>query len=1214
MPEWTERQKHAIEARGRSVIVSAAAGSGKTAVLVERLLRILSDYQHPVRADRIIVVTFTNAAAAEMKQRLAKALNDRLAELEESEEYEWLTAQRMYLSSARISTVHAFCFDLIRENADVLDVLPSFGIADTGQTAICQRKALDTVMERWMADPDKQTETQLLFNSFCTDNDTRLEKLVTTVAEYLESVAFPDQWLAKARAFADDCNSLYTCMYDAICNIMEECIAIYQRAECFAKSAQPDVTPAENKFCQRLTTELHALQSMRAELAAADMETVCSGKLSNRFQFTAFYPPRKDVEKESKECFRQLRELCKDRYAKVTELLDVLRFFRKDAALLQKLIPPLLDLVELYCEEFRREKQARNLLSFADAEELTLQLLADRTPEGSIAKSELARSLSAQYDLIMVDEYQDTNNKQDSIFKLLSNGTRIDDTGLHYGDNTFLVGDVKQAIYSFRQANPENFRSAISESVPYAPEGREMALIRLEQNFRSAPGVLNFVNALFTVVMHLDCGEVEYTKDEQLVLGSRLYQNFTGKACVLLTRDEPEIPAICDAQAECVADTIAEMIGKALVLVPGEDDSVTTRTAQAGDFCILLRDMKNAASVFKEALHRRGIGVSARADSDLLELPEIRLVHCILRIADNPMTDTAMAAVMLSAVGGFTAEELAKLKLFGGGQHRRLYRQMTALADEKQPAQELETLQIKVQKFLSLLRDMQEALLRYPLEEAIWEIYGQTDLLALQSIYDDAEQRRSRLDIFAQLAGDYSRFADLTAQSCLSGGLRYLDRLQDSEKKLECKSGAVVQGCVQLLTIHGSKGLEFPFVFCANLDNRFKKNESKASILLSEDGMTGLKIYDRNTCLQYRTNAFPYLVNQQQNRQTSEELRLLYVALTRAKQQLFLVLHNPESTNAYSAGKLACLLHEMPEMAVTFARYATSMQDWILHFLLSGKDRQHMADLLEGKESSGLYAEYRQWHYNPVEPAEPMVHTSVPDAAQMAAIRRNLSFTYVTPQSELISKNSVTQLAHPEDGVLDQLHDPQFSLESQNGTVPVLKGTARGTAVHKLMQLMDFSLGAQDPKKALDALLAAGAVTESECACITPEHLEAFFASPLYRRIAAADRVERERKIFVELGTLKLPSHPELVELYRGTDSTMIGTMDLIFHEPDGWVILDYKTDYEKADGEEELKRKYALQMQLYRSAAELIFAEPVKALYLYSFSLDKAIEIDPIS
>ena len=306
MPEWTTQQQTAIDARGRSIIVSAAAGSGKTAVLVERLLRILSDYEHPVRADRIIVVTFTNDAAAQMKQRLSKALTARLSELEDSPEYEWLLEQRIHLAGAKISTVHSFCFDLIRENADALDVQPNFAIAEPGQESICQRHALDTVMERWTAE---KPEMQLLYDHFCVKSDSDMESLILGIADFLGSVAFPEQWFRDARRLASDPGRLFKLLREHTFCALRGVIALYGKAEPFAIEALSE--DKENKFVLRLREELTALQTQLDYLEEEPMESFCKEPLKHEVVFERFTPPKKNVVTEYKDAFTKLRTMAK---------------------------------------------------------------------------------------------------------------------------------------------------------------------------------------------------------------------------------------------------------------------------------------------------------------------------------------------------------------------------------------------------------------------------------------------------------------------------------------------------------------------------------------------------------------------------------------------------------------------------------------------------------------------------------------------------------------------------------------------------------------------------------------------------------------------------------------------------------------------------------------------------------------------------------------
>ncbi len=1213
MPMWTPQQNDAITARGRSIIVSAAAGSGKTAVLIERLVRIISetDPERQIPADRMIVVTFTNDAAAQIRQRLSAKLTERLAELSDSgdaAQCQWLMEQRARLSGAKIATINAFCFDLIRENADSLGISPQFTVAEPAQESILQHRVLDKVLERWSKEMPQIHE---LYNHFCTKSDSDLETLVLSIADFLSSLAFPRLWMQSAKAIAADSTKVFEHMRGAFCEQLSALIALYREILPIADGARPVSKGKKVSYRDKADADIAALEAYLQLVRAAAMDGLCSDPTAMNPRFKNMPKKDEELDTELRESFQYIVGILKKRVETLNKTyLKPLRFFQEDAALSATLVTALLDLTQEYMDALFEEKLRQNMLSFADGEELMLRLLADVDEQGNIRRSHLAEQLSETCDLIMVDEYQDTNNKQDCIFKLLSRGCTIGADGVHYGDNAFLVGDVKQSIYTFRQSNPANFRRIIAESTPLADcHGKELARIYLNQNFRSAHGVLDFVNALFLAVMRDACGDVNYDEHEQLNFGSPVYPDVQVKTQILLAQESEALPEGATLQAECIADAIAQRIGHEPVWYLTDDDKITSRPAQAGDFCILLRSVSKQGKPFIEALRRRGIGVTADADAGILDQPEIRLIRNLLRIIDNPMTDTAMAAVLLSPVYAFSVEDLAALRAYS--KKRRLFLQMRELADDAAFPEHRAELQPRVQTVLSDLHAMQESAGHLPLEDAIWEIYRQTDLLSLQSAYEDAETRRCHLEQFAEQAAGYRKHAAISGDSCLAGWLRYLDRLSDNGKDLEVKGASSARGCVAIKTIHTSKGLQFPFVFAARLDRDFFKTPNKPPLLMDEEGVLGLRVYDRTKCTKATTAAYRYLTAVSHTKQRSEELRLLYVALTRAEQQLFVVMEQPDEKGLAALESLGELLRTAPQLAASLAPLASTMQEWLWYALFSCRDAEHFRRLLQGEESTGELAEYRLWHYDQAKATEqPRVReqTAKADPAALELMQRQLRFTYVTEQSTMVSKYSVTQLAHPETGVLELSRRPQFSLEGKTGGLANLKGAERGTAVHKIMQLIDFAQAAQDADKALGQLLQAGSITAAEAESIAPEKLRAFFDSDLYRRIAASETVERERKIFDLIGELSIPEHPEITDRYRGTDGVVIGTIDLLFREPDGWVIVDYKTDYATAGAA--LLREYSLQLLLYKAVAEHIFGEPVKEMLLYSFSLDQALKI----
>ena len=900
--KWTEEQIDAIETRGRSLIVSAAAGSGKTTVLVERLLRILSDYrkEYQVRAEDIIVVTFTNEAANQMKRKLTEKFSKLISETnydEEPELYEWLLEQRAGLASAKISTISAFWFDLIRENADSLGISPQFVIAEPEQAVVYEQRAMEKVMERWSQSEDMET----LFSYLCTHEDSELESLIFKMAKDLSAQAFPKLWIAQAKKVCANVVPLFEKMRKEACHEMEDVIFMATKALPYAESAMKDWVKLENNpFFQKVTGDIKNLRKLLVFLKTEKMETIIKDLSKHLVVFGEFMSSlrTKDVDTAVKKICGQICEAYEAGYEHIeTHYLKPFLFFEADAEVQKKLIPLLLNLAQEYREELFAEKKRQNVLTFSDGEELAITLLGKINEEtGAIERTPLAKELSEQYQIIMVDEYQDTNNKQDCLFKLLSKDAVIDENGLHYGTNAFLVGDVKQSIYAFRKTNPENFRRVMQESVPLenSPQNA-LANIYLNHNFRSAEGVLTFINGLFSAMMSKECGEVDYNQNEQLNFSSELYQNFTAPPTKVI------FPKVSNKQlipektisAECVADTISKMIHDK-VLVATEDG---TRPCEPEDFCILLRVVaKGAAWEFVKALRKREIPVASDEDSELLALPEIRLIWNLLKVADNPLADAPMASVLLSPICSFSTEELALLRIHGSNpsekKRTRIFRQMHIIRDKTDLPEDLKLLKERCQKVLELLEKIRMVAEQYPLEECIQQIYELTDLISLQSLYEDDELRRYHLDVFMQEAKKYREHSDMTAQSCLGGWLRYLERLRNNHSNMSSKSNVKRHGCVNVKTIHSAKGLEYPFVFVTNLNKKFNDKMENSEMLTSEEGLLGLHLHDRSRCVKYHTATFQYLSGQALSKQKSEEMRLLYVALTRAKQQLFVVLHN----------------------------------------------------------------------------------------------------------------------------------------------------------------------------------------------------------------------------------------------------------------------------------------------------------------------------------
>ncbi len=1215
--KWTQQQETAITERGRSIIVSAAAGSGKTAVLVERLLRILASRENGVRSEDIVVVTFTNDAAAQMKQRLYQALSELIESLDETAEeddYLWLIEQQTGLSSAKIATINAFCFDLIRENAELCGVSSQFRIAEPSEESIYVRHALRTVLENW--NRERLSDIETLFSFFCTRNDTELEGIILAIAEYMKSLAFAEHWMDKVRHTCTNKTLLLEAIRSAVCRELTEILHFLDMSEPYAQGVM--TSGSTNRFYELFTEDRTNILFHLNYLKTVGADKLLQAPLVHTAEFSDFSRVSKNTDPENKNIFRQFREIYKERYkAAVKAYLNPLRYFAEDLAVQAKIIPLLLALTQDFRTELFEEKKRRNVLAFDDGERLALSLLGDVQEDGRIIRTPIGDQLAEQYSLVMVDEYQDCNNKQDCLFKLLSKGCTYHKDRLFYGNNAFLVGDVKQSIYSFRQANPRNFMQALCDSTPLADcIGQETARIYLNQNFRSSEGVIAFVNSLCSMLMSENCGEVDYDENEFLYFGASHYANAPHTRTKLLLTQGESCEEENDTQAECVAAHIAEMLGQQ---VPVTERDGTVRPCRPSDFCILLRSVKANGNDIIAALKRRNIPVSGEESFDFLDRQEISLVCHFLRIIDNPLTDISMAAVLLSPIYGFSVQDLMELK--NASHRKRLYLQLHSYTKNEQYAGE--GLRVRCADFLSQLDKLRTRSDALPLDELVQYLYDETDLPSIQCLYEDVRLRCADLEAFLCLAKDYRLHAELSAQSTIGDFLHYLDSM--SERGLEI--GGIPQtaeNCISIKTIHKSKGLEYPFVILMHAEHPFSTKPRDALFHTNDAGFLGLRFIDREHYSKSATAVYHFLLADIFCRQKSEEMRLFYVALTRARQQLIIAA---DRSDCYSfclgsyksrSGKedelyMAQLLRNCPSAAALLAADADSMLDWILLYLLASEEAPYFLAAVTGENDvSSAQLDYLIRTAGMTQPeCEPeLIETEAGiDQELLALMKQQLSFRYESQKKDLIAKYSVTTLAHSEETAEQGYDTPTFLCEGREMKTTVLRGAKRGTAVHKMMQLMDFSAAQNNIQKELDRLEDEGKLTYQEIQALDEEKLQAFFASELYKRIADSDMVYKEKQFFVRIGELALPHESQLYRNYRGTDGILIGTMDLLFHETDGWVLVDYKTDANKNC--EELIVHYRMQLALYQKAAELILGEKVKQTYIYSFTMDTAIAVD---
>lgn len=1209
---WTKQQSDAIQARDSSVIVSAAAGSGKTAVLTERIIRLIADPESHVRADRMVIVTFTNDAAAELKVRLSKKMRE-LITSRPSDTY--LLKQQILLQSAHICTIDSFCFDFLRDNITEQGITSGFGVLDGSDNELLQQQAMDEMLTEFCTQyPD---DYSLLYDRFCVRDESQLSAPLFAVDNFLSSVAFREEWLTKAEenyncsfgespyfdiAVGDNISALEDAMKAAKDNL-EVVLDIF-----------PDNTKKSAQAYIEQASEDYAFVS--AVYECVKERKLPFGEKFKDMKFGSLKPASvKGINSEKREEYKNNRNIFKK---PVSELLKVGEVYTENFTESAEVTPMIVRMMRRYYELLWEKKCEKNSISFDDGERLTLELLAERDENGLLMQSDIARSTAELYDIILIDEYQDSNNKQDCIFKLLSRNFKNDaDGNALYGDNVFLVGDVKQSIYGFRLANPRNFISTLESSVPYSPDNSSPnKYIYLNQNFRSSPDVIDFVNYVFTGLMTREHSGIEYNSDEMLYFGAETYLQKPKKSFLTDiifinddSGDEDDTPDENSPEVRYTAQKIAEMLKNGAETVTPNG----IRPCRPSDFCILVRTNEQVSSYIAE-LERIGVPVRKGEEQGYLRSREITILLDILRTIDNPLLDIPLTAVLTSPMYMFGMTEIAEIKALD--RDKPMYVILRGLAGGEYPEFPDVTVRSRCAIFLEAMDSFRTDAVTMTLGELIGKIYDTTDFISVMQLYSDGDKKRANLRALIQYAQSYESFASSDGTPTLNGFLRHLDRI-DMNKAVKGKGAAASGDCAQVMTLHKSKGLEFPFVFIAETSGRSRSDSVTA--VCADDGLIGYVLYDFENCSRYKTFQQAYISAQKAQDNRNERLRLLYVGLTRAKQQLFINLKTGHS-------KLKLIRSLMEKLADGSLSYpeAAAGTDQLSHYiwlsLMRHRDFAGIAERLPyedgvlseyapipeaDSDEEVFVTEYAELTDDFTEMAKKKHRTAPADEKLCEQLRSIINADYDTEFSKLPAKLSVTQITKKFDDSENDfdfsLKRPRFMSESQG-----LTGTERGTAIHTFFQYCDLESAAADPVREIERIEQLGFISAPQAASISTENTAAFFAGGLYQRIKSAANVWRERKFMIAVSETDIEN--QLMERLKKSDGMIKGIIDLMFEEEDGLVIVDYKSD--RGIGETALAERYAQQLRLYKSAAELTMGKRVKQLLLWSFELRKAVEI----
>lgn len=1212
---WTKQQENAINARNSSIIVSAAAGSGKTSVLTERLVRLIADPASGVRADRMIVVTFTNDAAAEMKKRLDKRLRE-LINQEPGNNH--LLKQQTLLQSAKISTINSFCFELIRDNLTDEGITSGFGILDETENKALKAQAMDDLIS-WYSE-NEYDKISFLYDRFCIKNDRVLVEVISLADEFLSSVALRDKWLDDAekeyrKNFTD--SVYYGALIKNLRNKADK--ALEYADDCLNMIGQifPDIQnyPKAMESFRQAEEEYDRVNELAGILRSGRFPDKDESERLSVFDKLVTVTAKTPHNKALREIYKKKRDLVKSLAAEIVSGSDMAE---SDFVESSEVTFVLVEMLRKYQEIIWEKKCAKNAVSFDDGERLALEILSDMDSCGRIIPSDTARRTAEFYDIIMIDEYQDSNNKQDLIFKLISKNYRHTSEGEPmYGNNVFLVGDVKQSIYGFRLANPRNFINTLNVSEAYDADSRcPNKSIVLNKNFRSSQGVIDFVNYVFCQIMSEKCGGIDYNEDEMLYFGAQTYDN-AGESCLteiaLINDDPPDEESVEEKQelndwnpeAEYTACRIAAMINEQYPVMTDHG----TRPCRPSDFSILVRGNK-FVNIYAKALNDRGIPAKAGEEAGYLRSREIAVLIDLLRVIDNPLSDIPTAAVMTSPMFMFTIQELAYIKSLD--RDKPIYSVLLGIADGSYENCADAALIGKCCDFLGFADSFRLSAVTMTIGELIGLIYDTTDFISVMQMSRDGEKKRANLRLLIQYARNYESSSAYEGTGGLGGFLRHIDRVLETGDYPQGKASAASGDYVVIQTLHGSKGLEYPFVFIAETSRKFRSDSM--NVMFSDDGRIGYNLYDPKLIRRYRTFQQKMLYDEEKASVRSEEMRLLYVGMTRAKQKLFVNLKAGEKSMKRVKACVERVIFSGGDISETVCN-ADMFSDWLWAALVRHAGINEILQQSGMKIPESCICCHEKLFY--VISADfcnlsVQIHNieektaALPDPEICREITEIIGTEYDRSLSEMPAKLSVTQITRKfkdEDEEFDfRLKRPRFISESSR-----LTGAERGTAIHTFFQYCDFENARKDPETETERMIEMGYLSRIQAEAVTPAKVKAFFKSKLYLRLTAAKMVWREKKFMVAVADLDIEN--SLMELLRRSDGMIKGIVDMMFEEQDGVVIVDYKSDRGISAGE--LARRYDVQLKLYKSAVELTMKKKVKEAYLYSIELEREIPIE---
>lgn len=1171
--KWTADQQKAIVSKDGCVLVSAAAGSGKTAVLVERVIRILADEENPCGADEILIVTFTNAAASQMKDKIVKKLAD-LIRSNPTDKY--LQKQKMLLAGAKICTIDSFCNDIIKSNYHKAGISRSSRFMDSSEKNSMMHDVYEDTVEGYY-EKDDPVFRELIGLYTSSGNDREFKDKMLMLFEFSQAYPFPDEWIC---LISEEFRKNFEKMLSLVVKEAEETFLYYSRLteamldtigedetalECYGDSIRDDNEFFKNAY----------LKAARCE-SGEDYDELMDFVLNHKFPKIGTKP--RNYDSAAMDCARTLRS----EYSSAQSREKLKKLFcstseenKKDVEQLYPYMKAASEFLKCFCENYAARKSENNCVDFSDILHAAIGILTYKDENNVVCRTDVAKQYAEKFKYILVDEYQDTNYAQDLLFDAVSRN----------GENLFFVGDVKQSIYSFRQAIPQLFIEKRMRYHDSVDEGYP-ANIYLGKNFRSRKGITDWVNHVFSQIMTNESCGIDYRRSEMLVCAADYPEKDTSDVEIdVLKIGNMEGSTAAEKEAAFIACRVEQLLFSKEIIT----DKNGEREIQPGDICVLLRAVKSNGGVYAKALENRGIACSFDSNESLFETAEIRTMLSLLKTINNPLDDIAVMGVMMSPIFSFSADEISNVRL-DGGRRESIYKCVKVCAvkgDEK------------CIEFLNKIDSYRLWSSVMSVDELIGRLIEETGYESIVLSMSDGEARRNDLYMFR----DYAKTVLQNTMLGLSAFLRLIEKIRVNGSDIAPSPRSLAENnAVKIMSVHKSKGLEFPVCIIAGCSSKLNFSDCNSSMIVDVEYGVGLVGRDVDRGIKYETVNHLALKCVKKRRMIEEEMRVLYVALTRAKEKLIMCIRGDDLGGVLKKNYLSLFGEGYSSFE---ALRAVKYSDWLLTCALKHPCAKEL------RKEIGVSPAVIQGGFS----IDVNVVTSVEEfdcdgsggerqpycRETVEMLKEKMDYTY--PYAAV---NSFASKMGASDG--KEKMNTEFFASSRPAFLDKegLTPAQRGTAMHLFMQHCDYYAAKADLEKEIENVKGKNFLNDLQASSLDRKKLRGFFSSPLAQRMFSSDGIYREKKFLINMTPEDLGL--DVPDEVKDEKILVQGIVDCAFEENGEIVVVDYKTD--RVSSPDELKQRYFNQLSIYRKAVEECFGMKVAGTVIYSFHLSQEISL----